>query len=90
MRASTAEIFQKNNRIKGVVELVAEIRRRLDDGHYNFMTWSGRTNLSLKLNEYERYATEQHRPRSAAGNSSHRHALKEMEAELHALLDSTY
>ncbi len=90
MRTSAAETIQRNNKIKGVVALSAEIRERLDNGHYNFMTWGGRTKLAEKLSEYENYAREPHRSRSAAVISSQKHRLKEMEAELRALLGSTY
>lgn len=83
-RSAAAVAIQKNTRIKGVVGLVEEIRRRLDSGHYNFMTWNGRTILTAKLNEYESYARGPH------GTSSQKERLRSMEAELHSLLDSTY
>jgi hypothetical protein len=85
-----AEAIQKNDKIRGVIGLVAEIRNRIDNGHYNFMTWNGRTGLLLKLNEYESYAKELHTSRSAAVANGQKQKLKSMEEELHTLLDSTY
>ena len=90
MRTYAAEAIHKNNKIKGVQGLIIEIRGRLDNGHYNFMTWSGRTRLWSKLNEYENYAKEPPRSKSAADINVQKQKLKEMEAELRALLGSTY
>jgi hypothetical protein len=67
-------------KIKGVVNLVAEIRKRRDSGHYDFMSFNGKTRLWNKLNEYENYARTAHSGKK----------LKDMEMELHALLSSTY
>lgn len=85
----TAEAIQKNSKIKGVVGLVAEIRDRFEKGHYDFMTWEGRTKLREKLNEYENYAREP-TSRAAASSDIQKQKLKAMEVELRALLGSTY
>ncbi len=90
MRTYAAESIQKNNRIRGVLGLIAEIRKRFDNGHYNFMTWSGRTRLWSKLNEYENYAKEPPRSRSMADVNAQKQKLKDMEVELRDLLGSTY
>jgi len=70
--------------------LVVQIRSRLDTGHYDFMTWNGRTRLGEKLSGYEAYARESHRPGLSAVAASRKQALKDMETELRALLGSTY
>ena len=90
MRASSAETIQKNSESKGVIALVAEIRSRLDSGHYNFMTWNGRTRLWLKLNEYESYAKGQRKTGPVGAMSIQKQKLKGMETELRTLLKSTY
>ena len=82
--------IQKNSKNKGVVELVAQIRDRFEKGHYNFMSWDGRSRLRNKLSEYENYAQEINGTRAGAVTEAQRHRLKEMEAELRALLGSTY
>jgi len=89
-KSAAAVAIQKNNKIRGVIGLVEEIRNRLDNGHYNFMTWNGRTGLVSKLNEYENYAKELHTSKSAAIASIQKQKLRSMETELRSLLDSTY
>lgn len=82
--------IQKNSKNKGVIELVAQIRDRFEKGHYNFMSWDGRSRLRNKLSEYENYAQEIDGTRPGAVTDAQRHRLKEMETELRALLGSTY
>ena len=67
-------------KIKGVVNLVDEIRKRRDSGHFDFMSFNGKTKLWNKLNEYENYAKTVHYGKK----------LRAMETELHDLLSSTY
>ncbi len=67
-------------KIKGVARLVAEIRSRQDKGHYDFMSFDGKSRLWNKLNDYEIYARTAHSGKK----------LRAMEAELHILLSSTY
>ena len=67
------------NRIKGVLNLVAEIRKRRDYGDYDFMSFKGKANLWNTLNEYETYARTAHSGKK----------LKAMEMRLHALLINT-
>lgn len=67
-------------KIKGVVRLVEEIRKRRDSGHFDFMSFNGKNTLWNKLNEYETYAKTAHSGKK----------LRAMEVELQALLSSTY
>jgi hypothetical protein len=67
-------------RIKGVMSLVDEIRKRRDNGHFDFMSSNGKAMLWNKLNEYETYARTAHSGKK----------LRAMEIELRALLSSTY
>ena len=78
--ATSSNRLSDAKRIKGVANLVAEIRARRDDGHYDFMSFGGKTRLWNKLNEYENYARTAHSGKK----------LRAMETELHALLNSTY
>lgn len=54
------------------------------------MTWGGRVRLGEKLSEYERYATEIQESGPGITSNAQKQKMKKMEAELHALLDSTY
>ena len=74
--AQTADI----KRIKGVVKLIEEIRKRRDSGHFDFMSFDGKTRLWNKLNEYETYARTAHSGKK----------LKAIDTELRALLSRTY
>lgn len=74
--AQTADI----KRIKGVVKLIEEIRKRRDSGHFDFMSFDGKTRLWNKLNEYETYARTAHSGKK----------LKAIDIELRALLSRTY
>ncbi|MDE1834883.1 MAG: hypothetical protein KGH64_06120 [Candidatus Micrarchaeota archaeon] len=79
MTTSSAELADIK-KIKGVKTLIEEIRKRRDNGHYDFMSFGGKTKLWNKLNEYEAYAQTAHSGKK----------LKAMEMELRALLSSTY
>lgn len=67
-------------KIKGVVKLIEEIRKRRDSGHFDFMSFDGKTKLWNKLNEYENYARTAHSGKK----------LKAIDTELRALLSRTY
>ncbi len=82
--------MQRHKEIRAVVDLVAQVRTRLDNGHYDFMSWNGRTRLGTKLSEYESYAKEPHRAGLATDPNNQKRTLKKMETELRALLGSTY
>jgi len=85
----TTGTSDQDDKMREVMALVTKVRGRFDSGHYNFMSWNGRTRLELKLNEYESYVMEQHRSRSAAVISVQKHKLDEIRTELRQLLGST-
>ncbi len=90
MNTLRMEMLRSNDMVRGIVPLITRIRVRIDSGNYDFMTWSGKSQLILKLNEYERYATNLSRLRSESAKRIEKKKLKDMETELHALLNSTY
>ena len=86
MKTITIQELKKES--KGITGLAVAIRARLDGGHYDFMSWKGRSQLKERVDEYERYANEPYR--SSAGMSERDAKQRKIATELRALLDCTY
>ncbi len=72
---------------EGITELVTAIRARMDGGHYDFMSWKGRSRLLELVDEYSRYANEPYRTSKIMGIRDTKQ--RKMAAELRAILNST-
>jgi hypothetical protein len=73
---------------KGINKLVTEIKDRMDGGHYDYMSWKGRTHLREKIDEYDRYANESYRASSTMNLRDT--TQRKMMVELRSILKSTY
>jgi hypothetical protein len=86
MKTITIQKLKQESR--GITGLATEIRARIDGGHYDFMSWKGRSQLKDKVDEYERYANEPYR--SSNGMADRDIRQRKIMTELRALLNSTY
>ena len=87
-KMATTEIQRLRGESRRISDLVTKISARLDGGHYDFMSWKGRTQLKERITEYERYANEPYRVSSIMGVRDAKQS--KMETELHSIPDSTY
>ncbi len=87
-KMTTITIQNLKKESKGITELVTAIRDRLDSGHYDFLSWKGRSELLERVDGYSRYANEPYRSSTVMDVRDAKQ--KKMVTELRAILNSTY